>query len=126
TVSLREEQAGMVRGRFDAGVGNELDVARAQTELANAQAEAAALRRQRAELENALAILTANHPSAFQIAADPGKSTAWSPEPPVVPVGLSSELLERRPDVAEAERQIAAANARIGIARAAGFPVVRL
>jgi multidrug efflux system outer membrane protein len=107
-------------------VGNELDVARAQTELANAQAEASALERQRAEIENALAILTGNHPSQFVISADPTKSTAWTPEPPAIPAGLPSDLLERRPDVAEAERQIAAANARIGIARAAAFPVVRL
>ena len=116
----------MVRGRFEAGAGNELDVARAETELAAAQAELSALERQRAQVENAIAILTGNHPSQFQIAQDPNKSTAWSPEPPVVPVGLPSDLLERRPDVAEAERQIAAANARIGIARAAAFPVVRL
>jgi NodT family efflux transporter outer membrane factor (OMF) lipoprotein len=126
TVSLRQEQLGMVRGRLEAGAGNELDVARAETELANAQAEAFALERRRAEIENALAILTGNHPSQFQIAADPTRSTLWNPEPPAVPVGLPSELLERRPDVAEAERQIAAANARIGIARAAAFPVVRL
>jgi outer membrane protein, multidrug efflux system len=126
TVGLREEQLSMVRGRFDAGAGSELDLARAAAELATAQAEASALARQRSELENALAILTGNHPSDFVVASDPSRSTAWGPEPPVVPVGLPSDLLERRPDVAEAERQIAAANARIGIARAAAFPVFRL
>ncbi|MGZ8898654.1 MAG: efflux transporter outer membrane subunit [Limisphaerales bacterium] len=126
TVGLRQEQLGMVRGRTEAGAGNELDLARAETELANAQAESSGLARQRAELENALAILTGNHPSQFQISPDPTKSTAWGPEPPVVPVGLSSDLLERRPDVAEAERQIAAANARLGIAKMAAFPVLRL
>ncbi|HEV8541663.1 MAG TPA: efflux transporter outer membrane subunit, partial [Verrucomicrobiae bacterium] len=126
TVGLRQEQLSLVKGRFDAGIGNDLDIARAQTELANTEAEAAALARQRAELENALAILTANNPSNFRVAADASNSTFWNPEPPLVPVGLPSELLERRPDVAEAERQIAAANARVGIARAAAFPVVRL
>jgi multidrug efflux system outer membrane protein len=126
TAALRQEQRSMVQGRFEAGAGNELDVARAQTELASAQAELFALERQRAELENALAILSGNHPSQFQIAADPSKSTVWNPGPPIVPVGLTSDLLERRPDVAEAERQIAAANARVGIARLAAFPVVRL
>ena len=126
TVGLRQEQLGMVRGRTEAGAGNELDLARAETELANAQAESSGLARQRAEIENALAILTGNHPSQFQISPDPTKSTAWGPEPPVVPVGLPSDLLERRPDVAEAERQIAAANARVGIAKVAAFPVLRL
>jgi outer membrane protein, multidrug efflux system len=126
TAGLREEQLGMVRGRVEAGAGNELDVARAAAELAIAQAEHAALARQRAELENALAILTGNNPSSFTIAPDPSKSTAWGPQPPAIPFGLSSDLIERRPDVAEAERQIAAANARVGIARAAAFPVFRL
>ena len=126
TVGLRNEQLSMVRGRFEAGVGNELDIARGETELANAEAEAAALARQRAEVENALAILTGNHPSQFQLYFEPAQIAAWNPEPPSIPVGLPSGLLERRPDVAEAERQIAAANARVGIARAAAFPVVRL
>ncbi|HEX7860708.1 MAG TPA: efflux transporter outer membrane subunit [Verrucomicrobiae bacterium] len=126
TSGLREEQLSMARGRYEAGAGNELDVARAETELATAQAEFSALSARRAEIENALAILTGNHPSQFQIASDPTNSTSWSPEPPAIPAGLPSDLLERRPDVAEAERQIASANARVGIARAAAFPVVRL
>jgi outer membrane protein, multidrug efflux system len=126
TISLRREQLDMVAGRLNAGVGNELDVARARAEMANAEAEAAALSRQRAEVENALAILTGNNPSEFIIHPDPRNGTFWNPEPPAIPVGLPSELLERRPDVAEAERQIAAANARIGIAKAAAFPVIRL
>jgi NodT family efflux transporter outer membrane factor (OMF) lipoprotein len=126
TVGLRNEQLSVVRGRFEAGIGNELDVARGLTELAQAEAEAAALARQRSEIENALAILTGNQPSEFRIGADDTSNTFWSAEPPAVPPGLPSDLLERRPDVAEAERQIAAANARVGIARAAAFPVVRL
>jgi multidrug efflux system outer membrane protein len=127
-IALRNEQVSLVRGRFEAGAGNELDVARALTELANAEAEAAALARQRAQAENALAVLTGANPSEFRLAAqgDPQQGALWNPEPPRVPVGLPSELLERRPDVAQAERQIAAANARVGIAKAAAFPVLRL
>jgi hydrophobe/amphiphile efflux-1 (HAE1) family protein/NodT family efflux transporter outer membrane factor (OMF) lipoprotein len=126
TIGLRNEQLSLVRGRFDAGIGNELDVARAQTELANTEAEAAALGRQRSQVENALAVLTGNSPSEFRLAATQSQTDFWNPEPPGIPVALPSELLERRPDVAEAERQIAAANARIGVAKAAAFPVIRL
>jgi outer membrane protein, multidrug efflux system len=123
TVGLREEQVALVRSRFEGGIGNDLDVARAGTELAAAEAEAAALARRRAELENALAILVGTNPAGFRLARATDK---WNPEPPAIPAGLPADLLERRPDVAEAERQLAAANARIGVAKAAFFPVVRL
>jgi outer membrane protein, multidrug efflux system len=124
TVGLRQEQVRLVRSRFEGGVGNELDVARAETELATAQADAAALARQRAQLENALAILVGSNPSTFRLPALTNAN--WNPRPPTVPAGLPSELLERRPDVAQAERQLAAANARIGVAKASFFPVVSL
>jgi multidrug efflux system outer membrane protein len=127
TVRLREEQVRLVRSRFDGGVGNELDVARAETELASTEAEAASLAKRRAELENALAILVGENPSTFKFAAasgDAGKK--WNPAPPEIPAGLPGDLLERRPDVSEAERQLAAANARIGVAKAAFFPVLSL
>jgi hydrophobe/amphiphile efflux-1 (HAE1) family protein/NodT family efflux transporter outer membrane factor (OMF) lipoprotein len=123
TLDLRREQVSLVRSRFEGGIGNELDVARAETELASTQAEAAGLARQRAELENAIAILVGANPAAFTVARSTEK---WNPQPPIIPAGLPAELLERRPDVAEAERQLAAANARIGVAKAAFFPVVRL
>jgi multidrug efflux system outer membrane protein len=127
TVGLRKEQVQLVRSRFDAGIGNELDVARAETELASAEAEAASLAKRRAELENALAILVGENPSTFKFATPAGDGgTRWSPAPPEIPAGLPSDLLERRPDVSEAERQLAAANARIGVAKAAFFPVLRL
>jgi multidrug efflux system outer membrane protein len=122
-VGLRKEQVALVRSRFEGGIGNELDVARAETELAATEAEAAVLARQRAELENAIAILVGANPSNFTIAR---ATERWNPQPPVIPAGLPADLLERRPDVAEAERQLAAANARIGVAKAAFFPVVRL
>jgi outer membrane protein, multidrug efflux system len=78
-------------------------------------------------MENALAILIGENPSTFKFAAAAGKGgTNWNPAPPEIPAGLPADLLERRPDVAEAERQLAAANARIGVAKAAFFPVLRL
>ncbi len=122
TVRLREEQVQLVRSRFKAGIGNNLDVVRAETELASTEAEAASLAKRRAELENALAILIGENASTFKFAAE----TKWNPTPPKIPPGLPADLLERRPDVSEAERQLAAANARIGVAKAAFFPVLRL
>jgi NodT family efflux transporter outer membrane factor (OMF) lipoprotein len=123
TVDLREQQVALVRSRFDGGIGSELDVARAETELATTEAEAASLAQRRAELENAIAILIGKNPSTFTLAA---YTNNWRPQPPAIPAGLPAELLERRPDVAEAERQLASANARIGIAKAAFFPVLTL
>jgi outer membrane protein, multidrug efflux system len=126
TVDLRKEQVRLVRSRFEGGIGSDLDVARAETELATTEADAASLARRRAELENALAILVGANPSIFQLAALDGRTVKWNPQPPAVPAGLPADLLERRPDVGEAERQLAAANARIGVAKAAFFPVLRL
>lgn len=126
TVALRKEQVQLVRSRFEGGIGNELDVARAETELADTEAEAASLARRRAELENALAILVGANPAGFHLAALGDANSNWNPQPPAIPAGLPADLLERRPDVAEAERQLAASNARIGVAKAAFFPVLRL
>lgn len=125
-VALRREQADIMRTRFDTGLGGELDVARAETELANTEGDVAALRRNRAELENALAILVGESPSSFKLAVQAHTTNRWEVQPPAVPAGLPSDLLERRPDIAEAERQLAADNARIGVAKAAFFPVVSL
>jgi hydrophobe/amphiphile efflux-1 (HAE1) family protein/NodT family efflux transporter outer membrane factor (OMF) lipoprotein len=124
TIELRREQLRLVRSRFEGGVGNQLDVAHAETELAATEAEAASLARRRAELENAIAVLVGSNPATFQLAPD--RATAWNPRPPSIPAGLPADLLERRPDVAEAERQLASANARIGVAKAAFFPVLTL
>ena len=126
TVALRQEQVRLVRSRFEGGIGNELDVARAETELATTEAEVSSLAKRRVELENALAILVGANPATFKLAALNDANVNWNPTPPVVPAGLPADLLERRPDVAEAERQLAAANARIGVAKAAFFPVLRL
>ena len=124
TVGLRQEQVRLVRSRFEGGIGSELDVARAETELATTEAEAASLAQRRAELENAIAILVGGNPSSFRLSAL--GTNEWNPQPPGIPAGLPAELLERRPDVAEAERQLASANARIGVAKAAFFPVLSL
>jgi NodT family efflux transporter outer membrane factor (OMF) lipoprotein len=124
TVDLRKEQVRLVRSRFNGGIGNDLDIARAETELATTEAEAASLAQQRATLENAIAILAGNNPASFHLAA--ANSGNWNPPPPEIPAGLPSDLLERRPDIAQAERQLASANARIGVAKAAFFPVLTL
>jgi len=124
TVELRKEQVRLVRSRFNGGIGNDLDIARAETELATTEAEAASLAQSRAELENAIAILAGSNPSSFHLPAETAGN--WNPQPPGIPAGLPSDLLERRPDVAQAERQLASANAHIGVAKAAFFPVLTL
>src|SRR5207249_645239 len=127
TVRLRKKQVQLVRSRFEHDVGNKLDLERAETELATTEAEAAALAKRRAELENALAVLVGENPSTFHFAAASSEDGAkWNPTPPTIRAGLPSDLLERRPDVAESERQLAAANARIGVAKAAFFPSLHL
>jgi NodT family efflux transporter outer membrane factor (OMF) lipoprotein len=126
TVDLRKEQVRLVRSRFEGGIGSELDVAQAQTELATTEAEAASLAHRRDELENAIAILVGENPATFKLAALDEADKIWNPPPPVIPAGLPSDLLERRPDVAAAERQLASANAKIGVAKGAFFPTLTL
>jgi hydrophobe/amphiphile efflux-1 (HAE1) family protein/NodT family efflux transporter outer membrane factor (OMF) lipoprotein len=124
TVDLRKEQVRLTQSRYDGGIGSELEVAQAQTELATTEAELAALAQRRDEMENVIAILVGENPTTFKLAADP--TLNWNPQPPRIPAGLPSDLLERRPDVAAAERQLASANAKIGVAKAAFFPVLTL
>jgi multidrug efflux system outer membrane protein len=123
TISLRRDALGLVNARFQGGAASELDVSRAETELASTQAELLAVDRQRAEVEHALAVLLGQPASQFAVSELP---LAAGTLPPVIPPGLPADLLERRPDIAEAERLLAAANARIGVAKAAFFPLVRL
>jgi hydrophobe/amphiphile efflux-1 (HAE1) family protein/NodT family efflux transporter outer membrane factor (OMF) lipoprotein len=125
TVDLRNEQVRLVRDRFEDGIGSELEVAQAETELATTEAEAASLAHRRDELENAIAILAGENPAVFRIAAFE-QADNWNPQPPVIPAGLPADLLERRPDVAAAERQLASANAKIGVAKGAFFPMITL
>ncbi|WP_124080414.1 efflux transporter outer membrane subunit [Pigmentiphaga humi] len=121
TVALRERSLKLVQRRFDEGDISELDLARSRTELASAQAEAIEIARQRSAAEHALAILLGQPPASFGLPARPIARMAVT-----IPAGLPSELLERRPDIAAAERAVAAANARVGIARAAFFPRLSL
>jgi multidrug efflux pump len=122
TLKLRQEAYDVIKSRADAGTGNELDVARARTELITTESELLGLERSRSQLENAIAVLTGRPGPEFTL-ADVGH---YHPAVPAIPAGLPAELLERRPDVAAAERQLAAANARIGVAKAAFFPSFRL
>ena len=121
TVDLRREAEHLIRQRFDAGFVSQLDMARVTAEVNTAEAESFDVERQRAELEHALAVLCGRAASDFTVAAVP-----LAAEPPHVPPSIPSRVLERRPDVAEAERLMAAANARIGVAKAAYFPVLTL
>lgn len=121
TIKLREDSLSLLRKRYEAGETTDLDPARAESELGTARADLAGIERRRANQEHALAVLTGVAPSQFGLAARP-----FDTAPVAVPAGLPSELLERRPDIAAAERQMAAANARIGIAKAAFFPRISL
>ncbi len=121
TVELRDESVRLLKDRFAAGAVSEIDVAQAKTELASARADLADTTRQRAETLNALALLCGKPASSFEISERPVTTS-----PPVVPAGLPSSLLERRPDISKAERDLAASNAQIGVARAAYFPVLHL
>jgi multidrug efflux system outer membrane protein len=120
-VRSRAGAARALGGRFAAGAIPEVDAARAKTDFAAAQSESADLARQRAETLDALALLCGRPASSFAI--PPGTA---DDAPPLVPAGIPSDVLERRPDVAAAERALAARNAEIGAARAAYFPIVRL
>lgn len=107
--------------RHDGGVASDADVAQAETQLRTAQAQAVDLRVQRVQLEHAVALLIGKAPAEFSL-----PMADSNPLPPAVPVGVPSELLERRPDIASAERQVAAANAQIGVAKAAFYPTLSL
>lgn len=117
TVTAYVRALKITQNKYDAGTVAHSDVFQAQTSLANAQASLRDLDRQRALLEHAIAVLTGENPSTFTLA-----QTAWNPVVPQVPATIPSAILQRRPDVAAAERRVAAANASVGIQRAAFFP----
>jgi NodT family efflux transporter outer membrane factor (OMF) lipoprotein len=121
TVADYEKALQITVNRHNQGVASGADVAESQTQLETARAAAIDLGVARAEFEHAIAILTGKAPADVTIAGGPVRST-----PPAVPVALPSELLERRPDIAAAERRVAAANADIGVATAAYFPSLSL
>ncbi len=109
------------RNRYEAGVVARTDLLQAQTQLANAQADRLQLQRQRAQAEHAIAVLVGEAPANLAVAP-----ATWRQRVPVVPPSLPSTLLQRRPDIAAAERRVAAANQDIGIARSAYFPSLGL
>jgi len=121
TVTAFEKALELTENRYKGGVASAVDVAQAQTQLETTRAQAVDIMVQRQQFEHAIAALIGQPASSFTIPASP-----WDTPPPAIPPGLPSDLLERRPDVASAERHIAAANAGIGIARAAYFPQITL
>jgi NodT family efflux transporter outer membrane factor (OMF) lipoprotein len=121
TVAAYEKALELTRNRYSGGIASQVDVAQAETQLETTRAQAVDLGVQRAQFEHAIAVLTGQPASSFALPVSPLASV-----PPVVPVGLPSDLLERRPDVAGNERRMASANAQIGIARAAYFPTISL
>jgi multidrug efflux system outer membrane protein len=123
TVRLREESVKVNQHRFDLGDIGEFDLSRAKTELATSRAEAIGLQRQRATAEHALAVLLGKPAAHFTAAVYPLLDGAALP---VIPAGLPSSLMERRPDIAAAQRAMQASNARIGVARSAMFPALAL
>ncbi|MFO1482316.1 MAG: efflux RND transporter permease subunit [Verrucomicrobiaceae bacterium] len=121
TVELRRQTVDLTRKRFTQGDIAQIDVAQAETDLAATEAEAIGLEKRRAELEHAIALLLGKTPSEFSLPA-----LEISGSPPSVPASVPSDLLERRPDIAAAEREMAALNADIGVAKAALFPSLRI
>ena len=122
SVRAFEESLKLTRNRYDSGVVARVDVVQAETQVRQTQAQAIDTGVQRAQLEHAIAVLVGKPPSELNLPRAPLDDVAV----PAVPPGLPSTLLERRPDIAAAERRVAAANAQIGVAQAAFFPAITL
>jgi NodT family efflux transporter outer membrane factor (OMF) lipoprotein len=120
-VKAYERSRQITQNQYDAGIAQRTDVLQAQTQLETTRANLSAAGGQRARLEHAIALLVGRAPAEFSIAAAP-----WNATVPAVPLVVPSALLQRRPDIAAAERAVAAANAQIGIQRAAYFPNIGL
>ena len=121
TVQYYEQALQLNVARFQGGVGSEVEVEQARTQLETTRAQAIDVGVARAQFEHAVAVLIGKPPASFSLPALPLQTP-----PPAIPTGVPSQLLERRPDIASAERQMAAANARIGVARAAYYPLLNL
>ena len=121
TVESYTRALSLTQSRYQGGVASQVDVAQAETQLETTRAQSIDVRVQRAQLEHAIAVLTGQPPSNFTLPFLPLNAT-----PPVVPFGLPSDLLERRPDIASQERLMASANEQIGIATAAYYPTISL
>lgn len=121
TVNAYSNSLKLTQVLFKTGIDSDEDVAQAQAQLETTEAQDTNLRILRAQLEHAIAVLTGRPPESISIPSIP-----LNARPPEIPSGVPSQLLERRPDIASAERAVAAANAQIGVARAAYFPNVTL
>jgi NodT family efflux transporter outer membrane factor (OMF) lipoprotein len=121
SIAFQEQGLKLVNERHQGGAVSGLDVAQQQTIIDSTYTQLALLQQQRAQFEHAVAALQGIPASSFKAPV-----RALAAQPPAVPVGLPSELLQRRPDIATAERQVASANAQIGIARAAFYPSLSL
>jgi NodT family efflux transporter outer membrane factor (OMF) lipoprotein len=121
TVKADELAFKITENRYRVGVAARADVVTAQTQLLSAQAQQVSVAIQRGTLEHAIAVLVGQQPATFSVAP-----VAIRTDVPTVPTGVPSTLLERRPDIAEAERKAASANAQIGVAKAAYFPALSL
>ena len=129
TITAYEKSLELTKNRYAVGVAGKVDVVQAETQLLSAQAQSIDLGVQRAQLEHAIAVLIGKAPADFSlrsIESNAGASVDWKVAMPAFPVGLPSTLLERRPDIAAAERRAASANAQIGVAKAAYFPTLSL
>jgi NodT family efflux transporter outer membrane factor (OMF) lipoprotein len=124
TITGYQRTLEIAQNRYTAGIAARTDVLQAQTQLASARAEDAGLVRTRAQLEHAIAVLVGEAPGNFSIARQ--AYADWKPVVPDVPVGVPSTLLQRRPDIAAAERRVASANEQIGIAQSAYYPSLSL
>jgi multidrug efflux system outer membrane protein len=121
-VGSRQSSLQLARDRFEAGVASALDLHQAEAELASTAAQIPNLERQIVQTENLLSIVLGRNPGAI----DRGRPLTGQTSPPTVPAGLPSALIERRPDIRQAEAALVAANARIGVAKAAFFPQISL
>lgn len=122
TIAGYERYLQVIQNKYDEQISSRADLATGKTQLQSAQASMLDLQWQRAQYEHAIALLIGKAPADFALAVDP----AWQYQVPTVPLGVPSRLLERRPDIAAAERDMAAANAAVGVATAAYYPDLTL
>ncbi|QKZ05925.1 MULTISPECIES: efflux transporter outer membrane subunit [Pseudomonas] len=122
TITGYERYLQIIQNKYDEQISSRADLATGKTQLQSAQASMLDLQWQRAQYEHAIALLIGKAPADFALAADPG----WKYHVPSIPLGVPSRLLERRPDIAAAERDMAAANAAVGVATAAYYPDLTL
>ena len=121
TVTQYEHALELIESRFAGGIASDVEVQQAETQLETTRAQAIDVGVARAQYEHAVAVLIGKPPASFSLASLP-----LTAPPPPIPVGLPSDLLERRPDIAAAERLMASANAQIGVAKAAYYPLLNL